>query len=419
MGAQEGIRMQVMYQRCCGLDIGKKEVVCCLLTPGATQGSVEKEIRKFGTSTGQLLQLRDWLVSAKCEHAAMESTGPYWKPIWNLLEGQVGLTLVNPSHMKAVPGRKTDVKDAEWIADLLRHGLLAPSYVPDREQRELRELIRYRRSMIEERAREANRVQKILEGANIKFGSVASNVLGASGRDILQRLAEGEDDPAALADLARGRLRDKREELIAALTGLIQPHQRYMLRRQLDHVIYLDGVISDLDREIEQRTSEAEKVLERLLTIPGIGIRTAQVIVAEIGIDTSHFPSADHLASWSGLVPGQNESAGKRKPARARPGNKSLRSALVEAARAAARTKSTYLAAQHARLSRHLKGKKATVALAHSLVIIIYHVLNGAVYQDLGPDYFIERDRKELERRALRDLARLGYDVSLKPKTAA
>ncbi len=225
--------------------------------------------------------------------------------------------------------------------------------------------------------------------------------------------------PNIIGARTRGRLRDKREELIAALTGLIQPHQRYMLRLQLDHVIYLDGVISDLDREIEQRTSEAEKVLERLLTIPGIGIRTAQVIVAEIGIDTSHFPSADHLASWSGLVPGQNESAGKRKPARARPGNKSLRNALVEAARAAARTKNTYLAAQHARLSRHLKGKKATVALAHSLVIIIYHVLNGAVYQDLGPDYFIERDRKELERRALRDLARLGYDVSLKLKTAA
>ena len=411
--------MDVMFQRCCGLDIGKKEVVCCLLTPGGAQGSVMREIRRFGTSTVHLLQLRDWLVEAKCEHVAMESTGPYWKPIWNLLEGHMPLMLVNPAHMKAVPGRKTDVKDAEWIADLLRHGLLKPSYVPDRDQRELRELIRYRRSMIEERAREANRVQKILEGANIKFGSVASNVLGASGRDILGRLAEGEDDPAALADLARGRLRDKREELIAALTGLIQPHQRYMLRRQLDHVIYLDGVIADLDREIEERTAEAKQVLERLLTIPGVGIRTAQVIVAEVGPDTSHFPSADHLAAWAGLVPGQNESAGKRKPTRVRPGNKSLRNAFVEAARSAGRTKNTYLAAQHARLSRHLKGKKATVALAHTLIVIVYHVINGGVYQDLGPDYFIERDRKELERRALRDLARLGYEVSLTPKTAA
>lgn len=411
--------MDVMFQRCCGLDIGKKEVVCCLLTPGATQGSVEREIRRFGTSTVHLLQLRDWLIGAQCEHVAMESTGPYWKPIWNLLEGLVPLMLVNPAHMKAVPGRKTDVKDAEWIADLLRHGLLKPSYVPDRDQRELRELIRYRRSMIEERAREANRIQKILEGANIKFGSVASNVLGVSGRDILGRLAEGEDDPAALADLARGRLRDKREELTAALTGLVQPHQRYMLRRQLDHVIYLDGVIADLDREIEERTTEAKQVLERLLTIPGVGIRTAQVIVAEVGIDTSHFPSADHLAAWAGLVPGQNESAGKRKPARVRPGNKSLRNAFVEAARAAGRTKNTYLAAQHARLSRYLKGKKATVALAHSLIVIVYHVINGGVYQDLGPDYFIGRDRKELERRALRDLARLGYEVSLTPKTAA
>ena len=411
--------MDVMFQRCCGLDIGKKEVVCCLLTPGATQGSVEREIRRFGTSTVHLLQLRDWLIGVQCEHVAMESTGPYWKPIWNLLEGLVPLMLVNPAHMKAVPGRKTDVKDAEWIADLLRHGLLKPSYVPDRDQRELRELIRYRRSMIEERAREANRIQKILEGANIKFGSVASNVLGVSGRDILGRLAEGEDDPVALADLARGRLRDKREDLIAALTGLVQPHQRYMLHQQLDHVIYLDGVIADLDREIEERTTEAKQVLERLLTIPGVGIRTAQVIVAEVGIDTSHFPSADHLAAWAGLVPGQNESAGKRKPARVRPGNKSLRNAFVEAARAAGRTKNTYLAAQHARLSRHLKGKEATVALAHSLIVIVYHVINGGVYQDLGPDYFIERDRKELERRALRDLARLGYEVSLTPKSAA
>ena len=413
--------MQVMYQRCCGLDVGKKEVVCCLMTPGVMQGSVGKEIRKFGTSTAQLLQLRDWLVSAQCEHAAMESTGPYWKPIWNLLEGHVDLTLVNPAHMKSVPGRKTDVKDAEWIADLLRHGLLTPSYVPDREQRELRELIRYRRSIIEERAREANRVQKVLEGANIKLSSVVSDILGVSGRDMLRRLAEGEDNAAALADLARGRLKDKREELIAALTGLIQPHQRYMLRRQLEHVIFLDGAIAELDKEIEQRTAEAKKVLERLRTIPGIGERTAQVIVAEVGTDVSHFPSADHLASWAGVTPGQNESAGKRKPARSRPGNKSLRNALVEAARAASRSKNTYLAAQHERLSRHLKGKKATVAVAHTLIVIIYHVLkDGTVYQDLGPDYFVERDRKAMERNALRVLDRLGFDITtLKPKTTA
>ena len=253
--------MQVLYQCCCGLDIGKKEVVGCLMTPGASRESVAKEIRTFGTSTRALLELRDWLTSVGCEHVAMESTGPYWKPLWNVLEGHVGLTLVNPAHMKAVPGRKTDVKDAEWIADLLRHGLLTASYVPDRAQRELRELVRYRRSLVDERAREVNRVQKVLEGANIKLGSVASDVLGVSGRDMLTHLANGADDPEQLADLARGRLKDKHEQLVEALTGYVQSHQRYMLRQELDHIAYLDRRIAELDAEIERRMSDVKQVL--------------------------------------------------------------------------------------------------------------------------------------------------------------
>ena len=411
---------QVMYQRCCGLDIGKREVVCCLLTPGGKQGQVVREFRKFGTTTFELYALRDWLAAAQCEHAAMESTGSYWKPIWNVLEGQVGLTLVNPSHMKAVPGRKTDVKDAEWIADLCRHGLLAPSYVPDRDQRELRELTRYRRSMIEERAREAQRLQKVLEGANIKLGSVASDVLGVSGRDMLMHLGNGVDDPEQLADLARGRLQEKRPELVEALTGFVQAHQRFLLGEQLDHIVYLDQKIARLDEEVGRRMEPVKQVLERLDTITGIAIRGAQDIIAEIGPDVSHFPSDAHLSSWGGLTPGQNESAGKRKPARTRPGNRHLRRAMVEAARAAARSKETFLHAQYARFRRHMKGNKALVALAHSMLVIIYHMLeDGVEYRDRGPHYYVDRDRAAVERAAVRNLQSLGYVVTLQRSPAA
>lgn len=322
--------------------------------------------------------------------------------------------------MKAVPGRKTDVKDAEWIADLLLHGLLTPSYVPARDQRELRELVRYRRSLIDERTRGALRLQKVLEGANIKLASVATDVLGVSGRDMLEHLVQGVDDPQQLAGLARGRLKNKHDALVEALTGYMQGHQRYILRHLLDHIAYLDDAIAELDAEVGSRLAPAQQVLDRLTTLTGVGLRTAQEMVAEIGVDASQFLSHDHLASWSGLTPGQNESAGKRKPARARKGNKHLRATMVRAARAAVHSKNTYLSAQYARLCRHMPKNKAAVALAHSMIVIAYHMLkDGTVYHDKGPGYYLERDRKAIENAAIRRLQSLGWDVTLKPISAA
>jgi transposase len=414
--------VDVVWPRCVGLDIGKTFVVACALV-STEDGPPEQELRTFGTMTRDLLALRDWMVAKQCTAVAMESTGPYWKPIWNVLEDVQGIALVltNPQHMKAVPGRKTDVKDAQWIADLLRHGLLKASYVPDRDQRELRELERYRKSMIEERAREVNRVQKVLEGGNIKLGSVVSNVTGLSGTRILTNLAHGVDDAATLAALASDRIKATREELEAALDGYMNAHQRRMLSHQLDHIEYLDGVIKTLDEQVQEILGRAKKVQQRLQTIPGVGQRTAEVILAEVGADVSHFPSPAHLASWAGLSPGHNESAGKRKPARVRPGNKALRNAMVEAARAASRSKNTFLSAKHAHLSRRLKGKKATVALARFMIEIVYHILASpeATYEEKGVDYYDQRDHTALQRRAIEQLERLGYKVTLEPATAA
>ena len=414
--------MDVVWPRCVGLDVGKRFLVACALTSSG-EGQPDQELRTFGTTTRDLLALRDWILAKGCTAVAMESTGPYWKPIWNVLEDAdppLALVLTNPQHMKAVPGRKTDVKDAEWIADLLRHGLLRASYVPSRDQRELRELERYRRSLIEERAREVNRLQKVLEGANIKLGSVLTDVTGVSGTQILTQMAQGVEDPAALAGLARGRIKASREELEQALEGYMNPHQRRMLLHQLEHIQYLDGVISELDGQIRATLESAKKVLERLQTVPGIGPRTAEVIVAEVGTDVAHFPSAAHLAAWAGLAPGQNESAGKRKPARVRAGNKPLRNAMIEAARAASRAKGTFLSAKHAHLSRRLKGKKAAVALARYMLEVVYQLLANpdATYQDLGPDYYDRRNFLSLERRAVEQLERLGYKVTLEPRAA-
>ncbi len=402
--------MEVIYERCCGLDIHKKSVTACVLVPG------RKEIRSFGTMTEDLLQLSDWLIEQGVTHVAMESTGVYWKPIWNLLEGSFELLLVNAQHIKAVPGRKTDVRDSEWIADLLRHGLLRGSFVPERAQRELRELTRYRTSLIRERNSEVNRVQKTLEGANIKLGSVATDVMGKSSRQMLDALVAGSMDAAGMAELAKGKLRAKLPELEKALEGRVGEHQRFMLARQLAHIDFLDETIEQLDEEIQERMRPFEEQIERLDEIPGVGRRTAEVVVAEVGVDMERFPTERHLASWAGMCPGNHESAGKRQKGTTRKGNPWLRAALIEAAHAAGRKKDSYLSAQYRRLMTRRGKKKAAVAVGHSILVIAYSLLSRDTnYQDLGGEYFDERDRQAVEQRLIHRLEGLGYKVTLQP----
>jgi transposase len=401
--------MEVVHARCCGLDVHKDTVVACLLVSGA-----KPEVRTFGTLTDELLALGDWLAGAGCTHVAMESTGVYWKPVWNLLEGEFELLLANAQHIRRVPGRKTDVQDAEWIADLLRHGLLTASFVPDRAQRELRELTRYRLALVRERSREVQRVQKTLEGANIKLGSVASDVMGKSGREILAGLASGHADAAALADLAQGQLRKKLPTLERALVGRSGAHQRFLVARQLAHLDELDGLIAEVGAEIAERVRPFEDAVDRLDGIPGVGRVTAEVLVAEIGTDMARFPTDGHLASWAALCPGHHESAGKRTSGKTRKGNRALRTALVEAAKAARRTRGTYLGAQYRRLAARRGPNKAAIAVAHSILIIAYHLLkDGGTYDDLGPDFFDRRDQDALERRLVRRLEALGNKVTV------
>lgn len=401
--------MEVMYERCCGLDVHKKSVTACAITPEG------KEIRTFGTMTDDLLRMADWLKEKGCAHVAMESTGVFWKPVYNLLEmAGVETLVVNAQHIKAVPGRKTDVKDAEWIAELLRHGLLKGSYIPGREQRELRELVTYRRSLIEERARESNRIQKVLEGANIKLASVATDILGASGRSMIEAIVAGIDDPRVLASLAKRSMKNKREELEQALKGLIGPHQKMLLSDQLEHVDFLDRKIAELDAEIERRTRPFEECLEFLDTIPGVGRQTAEEIVAVIGTDMGRFPTAGHLSTWAGVSPGNNESAGKRKPARSRKGNPLLKAALVSAAHAAAHTKGTYLSAQYHRIAARRGAGRAAVAVAHTILVIVYYILKRhEPYRELGADYLDKRKEDTTLRRALATLETLGYKVQI------
>ncbi len=411
--------MEIVYERCCGLDVHKRTVVACLLVPGPA-GAPSREIQTFGTMTRDLLALSDWLAAAGCTHVAMESTGVFWKPIYNLLEGNFELVVVNAQHIKAVPGRKTDVRDAEWIADLLRHGLLRASFIPDRSQRELRELTRYRTTLIHDRANEVNRLQKVLEGANIKLASVATDILGKSGRDMLEALVGGASDSALLAQLARGRLREKLPQLEQALAGQFGAHHRFLLAQQLAHIDFLDASLERVSTEIAERVGPFEAEVARLQSIPGVGQRTAEVLVAEIGVDLTRFPTARHLASWAGLCPGNDESAGKRRSGRTRKGSPWLRTALVEAGQAAARTKETYLAAQYRRLAARRGAKRAAVAVAHSLLVMVYALLTQPTgYHELGGHYFDERDRQAVERRLVHRLEALGYTVSLAPTSPA
>jgi transposase len=364
--------------------------------------------------TGELLALADWLEAAGCQAVAMESTGSYWKPVYNLLEARFTLLLVNAQHLKQVPGRKTDVKDCEWIAQLLQYGLLRPSYVPERAQRELRELTRYRTALVRERSAELNRLAKVLEGANIKLGSVASAITGVSGRAMLRALVNGETDPVLLAELARGQLRKKLPHLVTALTGSFAAHQRFLVSRQLAHIEYLAESVAEVSAEIAARLAPFAEQLALLDSIPGVGAWTAEVILAEIGTDMPRFPSAQHLARWAGMCPGNRESAGKRQSGRIRKGSPWLKTALVEAAYAAGRSQQTVLGERYRRLCRRRGRKRAGIAVGHTILVTAYHLLTrGEPYRETALPAEPEREREHLERQLVRRLEALGNTVTL------
>jgi transposase len=411
--------MKVVYEVCCGIDVHAKMLVACLILADG-----KKEIQTFSTMTDDLLRLGDWLVAAQCTHVAIESTGVYWKPVFNILEGVVTVILINPDHARALRGRKTDVKDAEWLADLLRHGLLKASFIPPLEIRELRELTRYRQSLVQEQSAVANRIQKVIESANIKLAQVASDSLGRSGRAILWALARGETDAVKLASMALGKLKEKRSQLERALPGRLTPNQRFVLRESLLHWEELERAEGRVSKEIDSYLNDRPKLSQardNLDSIPGLSKRAAENILAEIGIDMEvNFPSDAHLASWAGMCPGNKATGGKRLSGRTRKGNTYLRSALVQAAWGATMKKNCYLSSQYTRLAKRLGRKKALVAVGHSLLIIIYHILqSGQSYTELGGDYF---DRNHVEHQRdyfIRRLQMLGLKVTLEESTAA
>jgi transposase len=411
--------MQVVYERCVGLDVHKKTVVACVLMTHP-DGTLQREVRTFSTMTADLLLLNDWLETLQVPVVALESTGVFWRPVFNLLEDGRTIVLVNPQHIKAVPGRKTDVKDAEWLADLLRHGLLAPSFIPPAPIRELRELTRYRKSLVEARAREVSRVQKVLEGANIKLASVATDVLGKSGRAMLEALIAGEQDPAVLADLARGRMRSKRPELQRALDGRLLGQHRILLQHLLAHIDFLEQSRAELEAEIDRCLAPFGRAVALARSLPGIAETAATTIIAELGTDMTRFASAKHLASWAGVCPGNKQSGGKRLSGKTTHGNPYLRAVLGEVAWAISHTKDNYLSAQFHRIARRRGKQKAVVAVSQSVLIILYHMLReGKPYNDLGPDHFEKLEATQIERYHVRRLEQLGYTVILTPAPAA
>jgi transposase len=411
--------MRIVFQNVAGLDVHKKTVVAAIIVQRADDGWYQAR-RTFGTMTADLLELSDWLIEEGVTHVAMESTGEYWKPVFNILENNFEVILVNAQHLSKVPGRKTDQSDAEWIAELLQHGLLKASFIPPVGQRELRELTRFRATFVRERATLVNRVQKVLESANIKLASVASDVMGVSGRAMLEALVEGQTSPEQMAELAKGQLRNKRQELVRALEGRVKPHHRFLLTELLCQIDSLEETIARFDQEIADYCRPFEEAVVLLDTIPGVARATAEAIVAEIGTDMSRFPTADHLASWAGVAPGNHESAGKRHSGKTRKGNKPLGAALNQAAHAASRTKNTYLSAQYHRLAARRGKKKAIVALMHSILVMSYHIIQRQEpYRELGGNYFDQRKPEVTARRLVNRLERLGFKVSLQHSSVA
>lgn len=412
--------MQTLVERGCGLDVHQATVVACLLVIGQ-DGRVQKQLRTLGTTTRELLQLREWLISQGCTHVAMESTGVYWKPVYAVLEGdELEIVVANAQQVKKVPGRKTDVKDAEWIADLLCHGLLRSSFVPPQPIRELRDLTRYRRKLVESRSAERNRLLKLLESANIKLASVATDVFGRSGRLMLEALITDKASLLEMAELAKGRMRRKIPQLQLALEGKLEEHHRFLLRLQLNRLEAMDSQLAILEQRIQQKLEPYAAQLALLQEIPGIDRALAAVIIAELGVDMSPFPTVSQLASWAGVCPGNNESAGKRKTSRIPKGNVYLKTALVEAANAAARAKGTYLRDKFYRLKARRGYKRAVVAIAHKILVSIFHMFSQSVsYNDLGDLYLDKLNTHHVTRNLVRRLERLGYSVTLTPQQMA
>ncbi len=410
--------MEVVYPQCAGLDVHKKTVVAAIIVAQSNR-ELRKETQTFGTMTADRLALSDWLMAQGVTHVAMESTGEYWKPVFNILEANFEVWLVNAQHIKAVPGRKTDVNDAEWIADLLRHGLRRASFIPPLGQRELRELTRHRSNFVRERANLINRVHKVLESANIKLASVAMDVMGVSGRAMLKAIIEGQATPTEMAELAKGRMRDKRDQLAKALEGRVKPHHRFVLTELLCQIDSLDESIARFDQQIQDYCAPFEAAVTLLDTIPGVARQTAEVIVSEIGTGMSRFPSAAHLAAWAGVAPGNNESAGKRRSGRTRKGNRPLCAALNQAANAASHTKATFLSAQYHRLAGRRGKKKAIVAVEHSILVMAYHIIKRQEpYRELGGNYFDNRRPEATAKHLVKRLEQLGYEVTIQQPSA-
>lgn len=410
--------MEVLYPHCAGLDVHKDTVVACVRH--AVNGSVKREVRSFKTTTDDLLALSEWLAAEGCTHIAMEATGVYWKPVWHVLsDGEFALVLANAAHVKAVPGRKTDVNDAAWLADLLAHGLIRGSFVPDEQIQEMRTLLRTRKQLVRERSSHIQRIQKTLEDANIKLDSVISDVIGCSGRAMIEAVIAGESDPEQLAKLAHHRIRAAPAELRAALRGRVTRQHRFLLRLHLQQIDAFDGAIAAIDREVDDQLEPFRTAIRLLTTIPGIGELGAAVIIGEIGLDMHRFPSAGHLISWAGLCPKNDASAGKRRSNRMRKGAPWLKTTLIQCAWAAARRKASYFQAQFHRLRARRGAKKAIGALAASMLTVVYHMLrDGTLYQDLGPDHFDRHANASQTRRLVARLHALGYAVEITPLAA-